>query len=255
MTQTHLKKLVEAPWFAKIIMILIIINALTLGMETYPVLAAKHGALLKAIDHAILWVFVAEIALKLAAYRLAFFRDPWSIFDTLVVGIAFVPAQEAFSVLRAVRVLRVLRLISIFPRLRRVLGGLVVAIPGIGSIGAILAIIFYVFAVMSTKLFGAAHPALFGTLEASMFSLFQIMTLEGWGDMVREIAETHSFAKPFFIIYILIATFTVLNLFIAVIVDAMQRESQAEEKQEQDAIKRIEAELTRLHQKIDAMGR
>lgn len=253
MTQTHLKKLVEAPWFAKIIMILIIINALTLGMETYPVLAAKYGALLKAIDHAILWVFVAEIALKLAAYRLAFFRDPWSIFDTLVVGIAFVPAQEAFSVLRAVRVLRVLRLISIFPRLRRVLGGLVVAIPGIGSIGAILAIIFYVFAVMSTKLFGAAYPALFGTLEASMFSLFQIMTLEGWGDMVREIAETHGFAKPFFIIYILIATFTVLNLFIAVIVDAMQRENQAEEKQEQDAIKRIEKELAHLHRKIDTL--
>ncbi len=253
MKQNHLTKLVEASWFTKTIMTLIIINALILGMETYPAITAKYGSVLKTIDHAILWVFVAEIILKLAAYRLNFFRDSWRIFDTLVVAIAFMPANEAFGVLRAVRVLRVLRLISIFPRLRRVLSGLVVAIPGIGSIGAILAIIFYVFAVMSTKLFGATYPDLFGSLEASMFSLFQIMTLEGWGDMVREVAKTHSFAKPYFIIYILIATFTVLNLFIAVIVDAMQREDQAEERQEQDAIKRIEKELARLHRKIDIL--
>lgn len=253
MKQNTLTKFVEASWFTKTIMTLIVINAMILGMETYPAITATYGPILKAVDYAILWVFVAEIVLKIAAYRLNFLRDPWNIFDTLVIAIAFVPAQEAFSVLRAIRVLRVLRLISIFPRLRRVLSGLVVAIPGIGSIGAILAIIFYVFAVMSTKLFGADHPELFGTLQASMFSLFQIMTLEGWGDMVREVAETHSFAKPYFIIYILIATFTVLNLFIAVIVDAMQREDQAEEKQEQDAIRRIEKELVHLHRKVDAL--
>ena len=253
MHRTRLKTLVEAPWFTRSIMALIIINAMILGMETYPGIMAEYGAALKAIDHVILWIFVIELGLRLAAHGLRFFRDPWSLFDMAVVAIAFMPANEAFGVLRAVRVLRVLRLISIFPRLRRVLGGLVVAIPGIGSIGAILAIIFYVFAVMSTKLFGASHPELFGSLEASMFSLFQIMTLEGWGDMVREVAETHAFAKLYFVIYILIATFTVLNLFIAVIVDAMQRENQEEEKEEQDAIKRIEAELMRLHQKIDAM--
>lgn len=250
-----LKTLVEAPWFTRTIMALIIINAMILGMETYPGIMAEYGTTLKAIDRVILWLFVMELGLRLVAYRLRFFRDPWSLFDMAVVAIAFVPANEAFGVLRAVRVLRVLRLISIFPRLRRVLGGLVVAIPGIGSIGAILTIIFYVFSVMSTKLFGASHPELFGSLEASMFSLFQIMTLEGWGDMVREVAETHAFAKIYFVIYILIATFTVLNLFIAVIVDSMQRENQAEEKGKQDAINRIEAELMRLHQKIDAMGK
>ena len=253
MNRTHLKTLVEASWFTRTIMVLIIINAMILGLETYPGIMVKYGASLKAIDHVILWIFVIELGLRLAAHGLRFFRDPWSLFDMAVVAIAFMPANEAFGVLRAVRVLRVLRLISIFPRLRRVLGGLVVAIPGIGSIGAILAIIFYVFAVMSTKLFGASHPELFGSLEASMFSLFQIMTLEGWGDMVREVAETHAFAKLYFVIYILIATFTVLNLFIAVIVDAMQRENLEGEREEQDAIKRIEAELMRLHQKIDAI--
>lgn len=255
MNRTRLKTLVEAPWFTRSIMALIIVNAMILGMETYPGIMAEYGAALKAIDHVILWIFVIELGLRLAAHGLRFFRDPWSLFDMAVVAIAFMPANEAFGVLRAVRVLRVLRLISIFPRLRRVLGGLVVAIPGIGSIGAILAIIFYVFAVMSTKLFGISHPELFGSLEASMFTLFQIMTLEGWGETVRDIAETHAFAKVYFVIYILISTFTILNLFIAVIVDAMQRENQEDEKEEQDAIKRIEAELRRLHQKIDAMGK
>lgn len=255
MLLTNLMKCVEAPWFTRSIMVLIVINAVILGMETYPGIMAHYGESLEAIDHIILWIFVIELGLRLLAHGLRFFRDPWGIFDMAVVAIAFMPANEAFGVLRAVRVLRVLRLISIFPRLRRVLGGLVVAIPGIGSIGAILAIIFYVFAVMSTKLFGASNPELFGSLETSMFSLFQIMTLEGWGDMVRDVAQKHPFAKLYFVIYILIATFTVLNLFIAVIVDAMQRENQVEEKNEQDAIKRIEVELMRLHQKIDAMGK
>jgi voltage-gated sodium channel len=249
----NLKKLVEAPWFTRTIMVLIVINAVILGMETYPGIMAAYGSTLKAIDHAILWVFVAELCLRLAAYRLRFFRDPWSIFDTAVVLIAFMPANEAFAVLRAARVLRVLRLISIFPRLRRVVEGLIGAIPGIGSIGAILMIVFYVFAVMATKLYGAEYPDWFGSLHGSFFTLFQIMTLEGWADIVREIMKTHPQAWIFFVIYILAATFTVLNLFIAVIVDAMQRQHQSEEQEEKDTIKRIETELMRLHQKIDAM--
>lgn len=134
---------------------------------------------------------MAELGLRLAAYRLRFFRDPWSLFDTVVVAIAFMPANEAFAVLRAALVLRVLRLISIFPRLRRVVEGLIGAIPSIGSIGAILMIVFYVFAVMATKLYGTEYPDWFGSLHGSFFTLFQIMTLEGWADIVREIMKTH----------------------------------------------------------------
>lgn len=255
MSQRSLKSLVDAPWFTRSIMALIIVNAIILGMETYPGIMADYGKTLKAIDHVILWVFVAELFLRLAAYHLRFFRDPWSLFDMAVVAIAFMPANEAFAVLRAARVLRVLRLISIFPRLRRVIEGLIGAIPGIGSIGAILIIVFYVFAVMATKLFGADHPQWFGSLHGSFFTLFQIMTLEGWADIVREIMQTRPLAWIFFVIYILAATFTVLNLFIAVIVDAMQRQHQAEEQEEYDAIKRIERELARLSQKIDSLNR
>lgn len=254
MPKQQLRDFIEAPWFTRIIMALIIINAAILGMETYPAIMAAHGPLLKSVDQAILWVFVAELALRLGVHGWRFFRDPWSVFDFLVVAIAFVPANEAFSVLRAARVLRVLRLISVFPRLRRVVEGLIFAIPSIGSIGAILMILFYVFAVMATKLFGEAHPAWFGSLHASLFSLFQIMTLEGWPDIVRQVMQTHPMAWIFFVIYILAATFTVLNLFIAVVVDAMQRQHQKEEQAEQDAIARIEAELARLHQKMDALA-
>lgn len=255
MALVKLKAVVEAPWFTRTIMVLITLNAVILGMETYPGIMAEYGDILKAIDHIILWFFLAELSLQLAANRLRFFRNPWSIFDSAVVLIAFMPANEAFAVLRAARVLRVLRLISIFPRLRSVIEGLIGALPGIGSIGAILMIVFYVFAVMATKLYSIEYPEWFGSLQGSFFTLFQIMTLEGWADIVREIMKTHPQAWIFFVIYILAATFTVLNLFIAVIVDAMQRQHQSEEQEEKDTIKRIETELMRLHQKIDAMGK
>jgi voltage-gated sodium channel len=248
-----IKTLVEKPWFTKYVTILIVINAAILGMETYPNLMAAYGPVLIFFDHVILWIFVGELALRLFVYGPKFFRDPWSVFDFVVVAIAFMPANQAFSVLRAARILRVLRLISMFPRLKRVVEGLICAIPGIGSIGAILAIIFYVFAVMATKLYGASYPEWFGSLHASFFSLFQIMTLEGWADMVREIMKTHPFAWGFFVIYILCATFTVLNLFIAVIVDAMQRQHQDEEQAEHDAIIRIESQLKLLSKKLDAI--
>jgi voltage-gated sodium channel len=163
------------------------------------------------------------------------------------------PATGAFSVLRAARVLRVLRLISGFPKLRRVIEGLIFAIPGIASIGAILTIIFYVFAVMATRLFGPEHPEWFGTLQGSMFSLFQIMTLEGWADMVRKMSETSVVATPFFIVYILVATFTVLNLFIAVIVDAMQRVYEDSEEEEIGEIHVLRDELRALNAKMDKL--
>lgn len=252
-----IRAVVEAPLFAKIIMVLILLNAAILGLETYPAVMVEYGRLLKTADQVLLWIFVFELLLRFVGLGPRMFRDPWSIFDIIVVGIAFLPDNGAFAVLRAARVLRVLRLISIFPRLKRVVEGLISAIPGIGSIAAILVIVFYVFAVMATKLYGAQYPIWFGTLHGSFFTLFQIMTLEGWADIVREIMTTHPAAWVFFVAYILAATFTVLNLFIAVIVDAMQRQHQAEEfadnQAEADAIARIEKEIARLHARFDSL--
>lgn len=211
------------PRFQKTITVLIIINAITLGLETSPVAMARAGDVIVALDYVILTVFVLELAIRIIAFGRSFFRDPWSIFDFVVVGVALVPATESFSVLRALRVLRVLRLASTVPQMRRVVEALLSAVPGLGSVVAILGLIFYVAGVMATRLFGDAFPEWFGTIGSSVYSLFQIMTLESWSmGIVRPVMEVYPYAWGFFIPFILIATFTMLNLFIAVVVNAMQ---------------------------------
>jgi voltage-gated sodium channel len=215
----------ERSYLQRGLIALILINAVILGLETSPALMAEWGPWLIAADQAILAVFVCEIALRLAAHQLAYFRDPWNVFDFIVVAIALIPASGPLAVLRALRVLRVLRLITLVPSMKRVVGGLLSALPGLGSVSAIISIIFYVSAVIATKLFGGAFPQWFGTLGDSAFTLFQIMTLEGWAmDIARPIMEVFPHAWIFFMLFILASTFTLLNLFIAVIVNAIQQE-------------------------------
>jgi len=215
------------------IIALIVVNAILLGLETYPAAMAVAGPLLLALDQAILAVFVVEIALRLYAHRAAFWRDPWSVFDFSVVAIALVPASGPLAVLRALRVLRVLRLLTMVPSMRRVVGALLRAIPGLGSIALVLLIIYYVFAVIATNLFAAAYPDWFGSLGNSLYTLFQIMTLESWSmGIARPVMEQFPHAWLFFVVFILIATFTMLNLFIAIIVNAMQSVHEDEQREE-----------------------
>lgn len=212
---------------------LILANAAVLGLETSPSAMARWGELLVRIDTAILAVFVVEIALRLVARGPRFFRDPWAVFDFVVVGIALLPASGPFAVLRALRVLRVLRLMTFVPSMRRVVGGLLAAIPGLSSVIAVIALIFYVGSVMATKLFGGQFPEWFGSLGASAYTLFQVMTLESWSmGIARPVMEAFPHAWAFFVPFILIATFTMLNLFIAVIVNAIQAEHAAEHETE-----------------------
>lgn len=251
----RVRSLVESRAFQRAIITLILVNGIALGLETVPSVNARIGPLLTALDQAILWIFVVEIALRLFVYRLGFFRDAWNLFDVAIVAVSLVPAQEAFSVLRALRVLRVLRLISVFPQLRNVVQGLIKAIPGLASIILIMLLIFYVFAVMAVKLYGQEYPETFGSFSASLFTLFQIMTLEGWADIVREIMKTHPYAWLYFVLYILVSTFTVLNLFIAVIVDAMQSEQQEMIQEELAGERRIEADLALLRGDVNEIKR
>nr|MCU0775994.1 ion transporter [Ideonella sp.] len=221
--RARLTTLIEDSRVQRVILLLILVNAVILGLETSPSVMASAGPVLTALDQAILAVFVVEIAARLFVHRAAFFRDPWSVFDFAVVAIALVPASGPFAVLRALRVLRVLRVLTIVPSMRRVVGGLLAAIPGLGSIAAVLALIFYVFAVIATKLFGAEFPDWFGTIGRSLYTLFQVMTLESWSmGISRPVMEVYPFAWAFFIPFILVATFTMLNLFIGIIVSAMQ---------------------------------
>jgi len=205
------------------ITIVIVINAITLGLETWPAAIDAAGPVLFLLDRAALWIFTVEIGLKLAVYRARFFRSGWNIFDFTIVAIAWVPAAGPFSVLRALRILRVLRLVSIVPQMRTVVGALIGALPGMGSIVAVLLLVFYIAGVMATKLFGEAFPQWFATIGESMYSLFQIMTLESWSmGIVRPVMEVYPYAWVFFVPFVIVTSFAVLNLFIALIVNSMQ---------------------------------
>lgn len=204
-------------------MVAIILNAITLGLETAPELVGAYMPLLLAVDMAFLALFTAEIILKLIAYRWEFFKNGWNIFDFIIVAISLLPFIQGLSVLRALRVLRVLRLISIVPQFRKVTQAFFDSLSGLAAIGTILLLIFYVGAVMSTKLFGEDFPDWFGTIGHSLYSLFQIMTLESWSmGIVRPVMELYPYAWMFFVPFILLTTFAALNLLIGVIVNSMQ---------------------------------
>ena len=218
-----LRKFVESRVFNFSITLIIVINAITLGLETSPRAMSFAGPLLLAIDTAALGIFTLEISLKLWVYRSRFVRDGWNVFDFVIVAIAWLPAAGPLSVLRALRIMRVLRLVSVVPQMRTVVGALFRALPGMGAILAVLVLVFYVAAVMATKLFGESFPEWFGSIGAPMYSLFQIMTLESWSmGIVRPIMEQYPGAWAFFLPFIIVTTFTVLNLFIALIVNSMQ---------------------------------
>lgn len=231
--RARLTALLEHDRFQQFIITVIVANAITLAMETSKSIMASHGSLLHVLDLIALTIFVIELVAKMIAYGPRFLRDPWNVFDLLVVGIALVPATGPFSVLRALRVLRVLRLISIVPSMRRVVAALLKAVPGMASIGALLALVIFVAGVMATKLFGTIAPKYFDDLGTSLFSLFQVMTGEGWPDMAEVVMAQAPAAWIFFVIYILISSFAVLNLFIAVVVSAMEEQLREDMREEE----------------------
>jgi voltage-gated sodium channel len=232
----RLRTIVDDPRTERVVMTLIFVNAVILGLETYKPIMERFGTLLEWLDHIILAVFVIELTARIVVHKGAFFRDPWSVFDFFVIGIALVPATETFTVLRALRILRVLRLITAIPTLKRVVAGLLASLPGMGSILFLIGLIYYVFAVMGTKLFGADTPELFGSLGKSLYTLFTVMTLEGWtNDVAKPVMEHHPYGWVFLITFIVVTTFMVLNLFIGVVVNAMQSEAEKAEEAERAA--------------------
>lgn len=247
----RLKTFIENPTIQRILLALILINAAILGLETSPKVMTTAGPFLMALDTAILAVFVIELTIRLLVHRLAFFKDGWSVFDFIVVGIALVPASGPFAVLRALRVLRVLRVLTFVPSMRKIVGALIKSLNGMLSIAMVLGLVYYVAAVMVTKLFGEAFPEWFGSLGASLYTLFQVMTLESWSmGIARPVMEAFPYAWAFFIPFILIATFTMLNLFIAVIVNAVQTMNDDDNKEELDAEKVTQQQLLEQMQKL-----
>ncbi|MBI1236681.1 MAG: ion transporter [Alphaproteobacteria bacterium] len=252
--RTRLVRFLETPFVLNFITGLILVNAVTLGLETYPVEIPVLADALPLADTVIVSVFVIELLLKMIAYGPRFFRSGWNWFDLIIVSVSLVPDAGAFTVLRAMRILRVFRLFSVMPDMRKVVEALMKAIPGMGAILAVLALMFYVAAVMATKLFGGSSE-MFDTLGASAFTLFQVMTLEGWAmDVARPVMEQYPFAWLFFLIFIVLTSFAVLNMFIAVIVDSLQSKH-FDEEEERAAQSEAEAQEDRevIHEELKAI--
>lgn len=233
------RDLVEMPWFTRFVTAVILLNAVSLGLETSPEIVAQWGAILKTFDRVALVIYCIELSLKFFAWRSAFFRSGWNWFDLIVVGVALVPTSGELAVLRAFRVLRVLRLFSVVPKLRAVVDALVSALPGMGSVVVVMSLVFYVAAVIASKLFGTHFPEWFGGIGRSMYSLFQVMTLESWSmGIVRPVMQVYPWAWAFFVPFIIVTSFAVLNLFIALLVNSMQSQQEAERHEEAENIKR-----------------
>jgi voltage-gated sodium channel len=243
----------DRPQIAKFLIAVILLNAVTLGLETSPFVMDRAGGLLLLIDRTCLAIFVVELVARLYALGWRFFRSGWNVFDFVIVGISLVPAGAGFSVLRALRILRVLRVVSVTPSLRRVVDGLGRALPGMGSVFLLILLIYYIAAVIATKLFAASFPDWFGSLGSSAYSLFQIMTLESWSmGIVRPVMEVYPHAWAFFVPFILMTTFAVMNLIVGLIVNSMQEAASEDQRAEAHVFEEaVLARLTEIERKLD----
>ena len=248
---------IESARIRNFILVVILINAIVLGLETSDAVMSGFGPVILAIDAICLAIFVVEILAKLIAYRAGFFKSGWNIFDFVIVGIALLPVGGGVSVLRALRILRLLRVISVAPALRRVVEGFVKALPGMGSVFLLMGIIFYIGAVIATKLFGDAFPEWFGDLGRSGYTLFQVMTLESWSmGIVRPVMETYPFAWAFFVPFIMVTTFAVVNLLVGLIVNSMQDAHAEEGNAATDAYRdEVMAKLNAIEARLDKQER
>jgi voltage-gated sodium channel len=243
------------------IVAVILLNAVTLGMETSPYLLRTVGPVLYTLEAAALSIFVVEILLKLVAFGPGFFRSAWNVFDFVIVGISVVPAAGPLTVLRTLRVLRALRLLRTLPRLRMIVEAVLRVLPDMGWVFLLLMVVFYVFGVIGTNLFAASFPEFFGSLGRTMFTLFQVMTLESWSMAVaRPVMTHHPYAWIYFVAFVLTASFIVLNLVIGVVVTAFQGVMQGVDAPpgvppvpDHRPTVNVEAELGRLHAKLDRL--
>lgn len=253
--KTPLQRFIDSRPFQAAVLVLIIVNAVILGAETFPEVKDGAGRWLLAIDRAIVYAFVIEIGLRIVAWRGAYFRNGWNLFDFLIVLVSIGAATSGLAALRAFRVLRVLRVITVIPRMRVVVSALLDSIPGIASVGVVLALIVYVFAVIAANLYGPQHPALFGDVFQAMYTLFQVMTLEGWADIASEVAQTHERSWIFFLTFVLIATFTMLNLFVAIVVRVVEEDSEPVVDNVLDGQQAIRNDIKALRVEIEALSK
>ncbi|KIG15707.1 Voltage-gated sodium channel subunit [Enhygromyxa salina] len=275
--QEFFKKIANAAWFQNSITAVIVLAGVLVGLETYPGLVERYHNALHIGDQLILWIFVAEIVVKMAAegkrpWR--YFLDPWNVFDFVIVAACFLPFEgNAVTVLRLLRLLRVLKLVKALPKLQILVGALLKSIPSMLYVSVLLFMLFYVYAVAAVFLFGENDPLHFQSLEMAMLSLFRVVTLEDWTDVMyinmygcdrygydadSVVLCSSPVAQPlvgalFFVSFVLIGTMIILNLFIGVIMSGMdEAQSEAVElaRAAHEGAPSLELELDLLQQQV-----
>lgn len=247
----RIKSLVNSSFFAHFITYLIVINGITMGLETSKEFTTSFGTITSWFNQIVIAIFTIEIALRIYVHRLSFFKDPWSLFDFFVVAISLVPTNSGFEILRILRVFRLFRLITVVPQMRKIVAALISVIPGMLSVIALMSLFFYIFGIMATQLFSEKFPQWFGTLGESFYTLFQIMTLESWSmGIVRPVMEAYPYAWVFFVPFIFIVTFVMINLVVAIIVDAMAILNQDGEEQ---IIQEVHSHEASMNQEIQSL--
>lgn len=224
--QQRCRRIVRAAWFHHAVLAVILLAGVLAGLETHADLMERHGRLLRALDAAVLAVFIVEIALKLAAEGRKpwlYFRDSWNVFDFTIVVLCCLPLNSHFSaVFRLVRALRLLRLVTALPRLQLLVGALLKSLGAMGYVSLLLALMFYIYGVAGVHLFGQSAPELFGSLPLALLSLFQVITLDNWSDILNGVrAAGPTAAILYFVSFILLGTMIMLNLFIGIIMNSM----------------------------------
>ncbi|MDG5470486.1 ion transporter [Jeotgalibacillus sp. ET6] len=252
--------LAEHPKFTMVIITLIIFNAILIGLETYPSIYNRHMDWFVFLDQLLLWLFTFEIIIRLigSASLKSFFKEPWNIFDFIIVasGHLFVGGHYV-TVLRILRVLRVLRAISIIPSLRKMVNALLMTIPSMGTIMLLLGIFFYIYGIIGTTLFQTISPEYFGTLHASLLSLFQVVTLESWASgVMRPILAEDPTSWWFFVTFILIGTFVIFNLFVGVVVTNVEEANQAEKPSPEEVkLVQVQKELEEIKRMLQEQNK
>ena len=248
-----IRKFVECRPFQWAILAVILFNSILFGLETSREMMQSHGVALQRLDQICLWIFVAELSLKIAAYGLGFPRDPWNVFDFLIVAVSFAPDMGMLSSVRLFRVLRIFKLVSGMRHMRIIISAILRSLPGVSWAGMLLLLVYYVYGIIGTNLFGSTFPAWFGSLGKSVYSLFQIMTLESWSmGIARPVIEKFPYAWVFFVSYILLSSFIVMNIVVGIVLNSIG-DSFKKESGDAAAVGDALSELEKLKRQMDAV--
>jgi voltage-gated sodium channel len=245
-------RVASSSWFDVVVFVVIVANAVVLGLQTYVRLEADAGALLDTLNDVFLAVFVVELAIRIAAYGARpwrFFTSGWNVFDFVVIAAAFVPGlRENSTLLRLVRLARVLRVVRILPDLRLLVAAVVRSLPGLASLSVMGLLVIYVYGMLGWLIFGDALPDEYGNLGDAMLTMFLLLSLEDLPAIVRQGMEVSDWAVPYYGSFVLIAALLLLNILIGVVINSLEEARELEWERERDqADERRAALLERLH--------